>query len=245
MAIKPGSLKLNKSHLIILALMVLVCFLLIDRHGTKSNLKQSLKDLKTEQHRADAVQKQADEAIAALEASKRDSDERITKIVAGLSAKDRDLERKASRISELEAELPSLVDKDEIIRNQAEQISEWRSSFSLVQQKVDRLGEPVEKDGVIVYPVGSITFELNRKYETQLAIVGQWEAKYDAACAVRDQALNALADALKDLKRERLRSKAKTTTIAAAVGGALYLSGEKSPAYLTWALGLLNLVFSK
>jgi hypothetical protein len=246
MAIKIGSLKFNISSLILLTSAILVCFLLIDRGGIKSDLKQTLKDLKTEKESSKAVQKKADEAIAAKEALKRESDNRISGHVNNLGAANAEIKKKNSNLAGLEAVRPGLKDKNETIRNQDQQISQWRGKCAFLEKKIIYLGEPIDQGGgKFIYPPNSVTFELSAKYESQLSITGSWIEKYNAVCGERDKANLALDRALKDLKWEKFKSKAKTGIMAAAAGGALYFTGSKPVAYITWLAGLLNLVFGK
>jgi chromosome segregation ATPase len=246
MAIKIGPLNLSiKSTIIVALLLALVCFLLIDHGGMKSNLNQTAKELKAEKVNSAAIQKKADEAIAGKEALKKEADKNLSSLAGSLTEKNGEIKKKDSRIAELEAALPGLKDKDEIISNQAQQISRWRGKCAFLENKIVDLGEPVEAGGVITYPPGSVTFELNQKYEVQLSITGDWITKYNAVRTERDKSEEAFKKSLKVLRWEKLKSKAKTGIVAAAAGGALYFTGSKPLAYVTWLAGFLNLIFGK
>jgi len=226
-------------------LIALAIFLLIDHGGMKSNLNQTAKELKAEKVNSAAIQKKADEAIAEKESLKREADKNLSSLAGTLTEKNGEIKKKDSRIAELEAALPGLKDKDEIIANQAEQISEWKGKCAFLENKVISLGEPIEAGGMIIYPLGSVTFELSRKYEAQLSISGEWIKKHNAVCVERDKADEAFKKSLKELRWEKLKSKAKTGIVAAAAGGAFYFTGSKPLAYMTWLAGFLNLIFGK
>jgi len=246
MAIKIGPLNLSiKSTIIVALLLALVCFLLIDRDGTRSNLNQTARELKAEKANSAAIQKKADEAIAGKEVLKKEADKNLSSLAGSLTEKNGEIKKKDSRIAELEAALPGLKDKDEIISNQAEQISAWKGKCLFLEQKVSGLGEPVEEEGRFIYPPGSVTFEINHKYESQLSITGEWIKKHNAVCGERDKADEAFKKSLKELRWEKLKSKAKTGIVAAVAGGALYFTGSKPLAYMTWLAGFLNLIFGK
>ena len=144
----------------------------------------------------------------------------------------------------------TLEDAPSIILNLEQQVDLWKGKFTLSQQTIAELGVPyeVEVSGVMImkYPPGSVTFNLNEKYEAQFRITDQWKVKYSAQLALSNESDQALNQCMKDIKGIRFGSKIKTGGVifAGTAAGATMLGADLKISLISGAVTtLLYIIF--
>jgi len=146
-----------------------------------------------------------------------------------IEVKDEDLAELDNKVTNLENEFGNLTDKDAKINNLTKQVEAWKGKFSISQGIIDDLGKPIEyydEHGIkrIKYPEGTITFNLNKKYNAQVKVSNLYRSMYKSVqdvLVVRDKQVKELE---KINRRLKLTSKLKTgivITMAAVVAYSL------------------------
>ena len=210
----------------LLCLFALLCVLLfLDRSCTRKALYRAQGAHEQQKQLTKEAQDRADAAIAREEKLKEESDAKIQDLISQLS-EDEAIEESTEEISELEQELPSLEDKDEIIDNLQRQKELFKKNFLAALSDVKILGKPVEEisstgEKIIHYPPGSVTFELNRKYLSQVTITDEWIEKFNAERNLRIASDRVADEATKSLKRFSFLSDLKTAGLAGIGAGVL------------------------
>jgi len=223
-------MKIDLSKIIIVILILAAVFIFLDRSCTHKKLNIALGELEKQKEVTAAAETKADEAIAREKETKTLLDNEIKKLTGSITVKDKKIKEKDTKIADLEKEEETLTDPPSLIANLREQIAQWKGKFTLSQQQVAQLGVPyeVEIDGKMImkYPHGSVTFNLNEKYLSQLRITDQWIVKYDAQFDLAKGSDKALKQCMKDIKGIRFMSKIKTGgMIFAGTYGAAYFLG--------------------
>jgi len=223
-------MKIDLSKIIIVILILVAVFMFLDRSCTHKKLNKALGEVDKQKEVTAAAELKADEAIAREEETKILHNEEIKKLTGSINVKDKKIKEKDTKIADLEKEEETLTDAPSLIANLRAQIELWKGNFTLSQQQVAELGVPyeVEIDGKMImkYPHGSVTFNLNEKYLSQIRVTDQWIVKYDAQFDLSNERDNALKECMKDIKGIRFMSKIKTGgMIFAGTYGAAYFLG--------------------
>ena len=225
-------MKIDLSKIIIVILILVAVFMFLDRSCTHKKLNKALGEVDKQKEVTAAAELKADEAIAREEETKILHNEEIKKLTGSINVKDKKIKEKDTKIADLEKEEETLTDAPSLIANLRAQIELWKGNFTLSQQQVAELGVPyeVEIDGKMImkYPHGSVTFNLNEKYLSQIRVTDQWIVKYDAQFDLSNERDNALKECMKDIKGIRFMSKIKTggMIFAGTYAGAYFLGAD-------------------
>ena len=156
-------------------------------------------------------------------------DTRIKEISATVAVKNKKIQDLHIATQNLEDTLDfyTLIPNEDKIVNLQKQVKVWKKKFTISESIIKDLGQPIEyydEHGVkkIKYPEGSITFNLQEKYNTQLKISLNYKEMYE-----KSQRLVLLADkrlklADKKIRNARLGSTVKTIALGAVGGYLIY-----------------------
>lgn len=156
-------------------------------------------------------------------------DTRIKEISATVAVKNKKIQDLHIATQNLEDTLDfyTLIPNEDKIVNLQKQVKVWKKKFTISESIIKDLGQPIEyydEHGVkkIKYPEGSITFNLQEKYNTQLKISLNYKEMYE-----KSQQLVLLADkrliiADRKIRNARLGSTVKTIVIGTVVGFVIY-----------------------
>jgi len=225
-------MKIDLSKIIIVILILAAVFMFLDRSCTHKKLNVALGELEKQKTVTAAAETRADDAIEREKETKILHDIEIKELTGSINVKNKKIKEKDTKIADLEKEEETLTDAPSLIVNLRAQIKEWKGKFTLSQQQIADLGVPyeVEIDGKMImkYPHGSVTFNLNEKYLSQIRITDQWIVKYDAQLALSVERDQALKQCMKDIKGIRFMSKIKTggMIFAGTYAGAYFLGAD-------------------
>ena len=223
---------------VITIFIIVLVFAFLDRSCTHKKLNKALGELEKQKEVTAAAELRADEAIEREKETKTLLDNEIKELTGTIHERDDKIKEKDTKIADLEKEEETLTDAPSLIANLRAQIEEWKGKFTLSQQQVAELGVPyeVEVDGVMImkYPHGSVTFNLNEKYLSQIRITDEWKVKYHAQLDLSNERNQALNQCLKDIKGIRFGSKIKT--------GGLIFAGTAAGAYMLGADSKISLI---
>jgi len=230
--------------------MIFLIFTFLDRSCTHTKLKLALGELEKQKEVTAAAELRADEAIAREKDTKNLLDTEIRTLTGSIHSRESVIKVKDTKIEDLEREKETLKDAPSIIANLEQQVELWKGRSILTQQTIDELGVPyeVEVSGVMImkYPPGSVTFNLNEKYEAQFRITDQWKVKYSAQLTLSAERDQALSQCMKDIKGIRFGSKIKTGGVifAGTAAGATMLGADLKISLISGAVTtLLYLIF--
>ena len=156
-------------------------------------------------------------------------DTKIKEISATIAVKNKKIQDLHIATQNLEDTLDfyTLIPNEDKIVNLQKQVKVWKKKFTISESIIKDLGQPIEyydEHGVkkIKYPEGSITFNLQEKYNTQLKISLNYKEMYE-----KSQQLVLLADkrliiADRKIRNARLGSTVKTIVIGTVVGFVIY-----------------------
>jgi hypothetical protein len=133
---------------------------------------------------------------------------KITYLHGIIEVKDEDLADKEEELGELKRDFADL----EECQAQYDKLVE---AFSLAKGIIKELGKPIKYydehgNRKFRYPEGTVTFNLNEKYEKQIKISTSYKTMYESEHTLRLSGERVIGEGDKALKKIRLFSKAKT-----------------------------------
>ena len=156
-------------------------------------------------------------------------DTRIKEISATVAVKNKKIQDLHIATQNLEDTLDfyTLIPNEDKIVNLQKQVKVWKKKFTISESIIKDLGQPIEyydEHGVkkIKYPEGSITFNLQEKYNTQLKISLNYKEMYEKSKQLVLLADKRLIIADRKIRNARLGSTVKTIVIGTVVGFVIY-----------------------